>query len=159
MKLLKEIKKIAKETETKHGVNAPNNSYQITKTGISKLTGKETLSIPLLLDIFIWIDDEIVPVTPFLYFKSSMANMEKSNYEFWVNSLTKLMKKQNSKKGYYIVNHGNMRTKYLGIDWNIICDELNGKYASSNPDTVLSEFNFCETGFGKTVFQRKMNIN
>jgi len=157
MNYLKELNRISKSTEKTHGVKSPNNSYQITKTGISKLSGKETLSVPVLLDIFIWIDNEIIPSTPFAYFKT-IGKLEGSTYEFWVANITKLLEKQNAKKGYDIVNHGNMRTKYLGIDWNKICDELNGKYVSSNPYTAITNELFNSEEFEQTTFNRKVNL-
>lgn len=157
MNILKEIKKVTKATEEIHGVKTTKKIYQITKTGISKLSGKQTLSVPASLDIFIWLDGEIIPIIPFMYFQT-VGVYEGSSYQSWETGVIEIMKTKNAQNGYYIVNHGNRRTKYLGVDWDAICDELDGKYISSDPYTAISDNPFNPEQSMQSNFNRQMGL-
>lgn len=137
MNIFEEVKKIGEYTADIHGVKRQDSNYQIRKAGISKMSGKQTLAVPPVLDIFIWLDNEIIPSTPFIYFKT-IGRLNGDSYESWSEKLSELFKEKEAQNGYYIVNHMNHTTRYLGIDWDKICDDLNGQYFTDTPNVAIS---------------------
>lgn len=131
------VDRIGEYTANLHGVQRDKGNFQIRKAGISKLSGKQTLAVPPVLDIFIWLDDEIIPSTPFIYFKT-IGRLNGDSYEYWSNEITHLFKEKQAKNGYYIINHCNHTTRYLGVDWNKVCDDLDGQYFTDTPHLTIS---------------------
>jgi hypothetical protein len=108
------------------------------------------------LDIFIWIDDEILPVTSFNYFK--FFELTGTNYENWIRKITKLFVINKAEKGYYIVNHNNRKELYLGKEWEKVVEQLDKKYVSSDYQFVISDEPFKLDEFRQIYLRRLLGL-
>lgn len=105
------------------------------------------------MDIYYWNGHYIKQVTPFVYFETA-GKLEGTTKEGWELYINNLLRSSKSTVGYYLVNHGNRRSLYLGSNWEIICEEIDGMYQSSNSEFALSKTPFDKKEYQETFIKR-----
>jgi hypothetical protein len=103
------------------GLDRSDNDEIIIK-GVDTLRNKLLISTPYYFDIFVWVNNDIIPVTSFVTFNNNSTCNQKQSLKDWCKK--NVSKFRNKNKGYYGINHKSKKTFWLGLEWDEIVQGL-----------------------------------
>jgi len=133
----KEIEKVSRLTAQEHGVKrkAVPAGAQFKAMGVSSKTGRKTLACPNMCDIYLRQEDGVcVFVTAGHYFDMPTTVTTREGFLTEVSQLI-----ENQEPGYYIVNHGNRRAKFISDSWDETVSYLDGKYVGDDTFNAIQD--------------------
>lgn len=125
-------------TAHQHGVSpqTPNsilNSLRFKSPGVSQSSGKKLLKCPNMADIIKVSSDSAEFCTPGTFF---MLSAIPTSHEYFLSQFVQNIQQQ--QYGYYIANHINARSRFVGESWDKAVENLTDKYLGVDPFNAIT---------------------